>query len=170
MLIIYIGEDGDYRYLAQCSGLGGSMCCGLDYECCNGTAILTSIPIFTTLSPPGGIPATSTTRSSTVSTSATSSGVASSATGSSEPQSHSSKPAADKSVAIGAGVGVPLGVALLAAICLLTWQMRKRAAAEKDLKTATAHSYTHVEQKPTPIELYTPQPVSELPTNEANRS
>lgn len=179
--MLEIGDEGDFRYLVQCSGLGSTMCCGTDSSCCNGTSILTTIPKFSTVSPPAGNPTTSRSTGTTTSNTETptpspsspsspagSSPTSSSPTGITTPQPSSSKTPTDKSVVIGAGVGVPLGVALLGAIGLLIWQTRKRAAAEKVVRNADANA--HAGQKPAPTELYSPpQPVSELDANQANR-
>ncbi|KAJ6784698.1 hypothetical protein PWT90_00441 [Aphanocladium album] len=88
--------------------------------------------------------------------------------GSSKPESHGPNSTSDKSVAIGAGVGIPLGVALLAVIGVLIWQIRKRQATERGAQTTPSHTYTNIQQKPTAAEMYTPPPVSELETNEVN--
>ena len=156
---------GDYRYFAQCSGFDArdenALCCGTDYTCCNSTAaIITIIPKFTTLSRAAGIPRTTSdteTSSSTITTPRTSTSTAAT-------ESNSSS---DRSLVFGAGVGIPLGVALLVTLGLLAWQVRKyrvyKRAVEASLATTVA--YGPFQQKPGPAELDTPQTLSELPTN-----
>lgn len=141
-------------YLQLCSGLNGvdnPFCCGQDYTCCGIKAnVITTIPLWETLSRPGGIewtqqansltktspPVTSTGTTNTQITSGTSSLTSTpSPTSPAFQTDNTGAPTAGdadkKTLAVGAGVGVPLGVALVAALGFLGWQLRKQNAARK---------------------------------------
>lgn len=114
--------DG-FHYLQQCSGFDSTasnlFCCGGDYSCCNNTdTYVRGIKKFTAVSRAGA--PTSAAASGTVTVTAT-------ATVPADGNNNASKKTDNsKVVAVGAGVGASLGVALLAAIGALVWQIRKQ--------------------------------------------
>ncbi|KAH8898230.1 hypothetical protein GQ53DRAFT_625138, partial [Thozetella sp. PMI_491] len=127
------GLAGDgYIYMHLCSGFDAAnpFCCSTDYTCCNSSAnIITAIAHFSTMSHPVVSPATSSPSSATQSTSGTSltSALSSTSTSTSSADIGGRESSCNSnSVAIGAGVGVPLGVAFIASLVALGWQMHKR--------------------------------------------
>ncbi|KND91078.1 hypothetical protein TOPH_04344 [Tolypocladium ophioglossoides CBS 100239] len=130
--------DG-FQYLMLCSGFDGTgnnpLCCGADYSCCNSTQnIITTIAQFSTLSRAAGAPATTdTTSSSTPNTSAATRASQSAASTSAAASSGGD----DKLLAVGAGLGIPLGLALVAALAFLGWQMRKQQKLKRSVATSS---------------------------------
>ncbi|OAA77142.1 hypothetical protein LEL_03965 [Akanthomyces lecanii RCEF 1005] len=119
-----IASFGDgFHYLQQCSGFDANarnlFCCGGDYGCCNNTdTIVTGIKKYTAISRAGA--PTSTAASGTVTVTATATSPADDSNNSTKKTDNS------KVVAVGAGVGASLGIALLATIGALVWQIRKQ--------------------------------------------
>ncbi|KAM3502653.1 hypothetical protein MY11210_009001 [Beauveria gryllotalpidicola] len=119
-------SDG-FHYLSQCSGFDSTasnlFCCGGDYSCCNNTdTFVRGIKKFTTMSRAGGGPTSSVTGGGTVTVTVTPTSTAD------DKDNNSTIKKTDNSrvVAVGAGVGASLGVALLAAVGALVWQIRKQ--------------------------------------------
>jgi hypothetical protein len=103
-------------------------CCG-DATCCAAGGTV-KLPFFTNLTHPIG--QTSPTTSATT-------GGSGGSTSQTTPPGVSSTAAANSDLAlkVGVGVGVPLGVLLLAAIAYLVWESRKRKAMAEEMRTVT---------------------------------
>ncbi|TQV90358.1 hypothetical protein IF1G_10994 [Cordyceps javanica] len=150
-------SDG-FHYLQQCSGFDRTasnlFCCGGDYSCCNNTDnFVSGIKKFTTMSRAGGATASAT--SGTVTVTVTPTSIVD------DKNSSSSSKNADNSkvVAVGAGVGASLGVALLAAVGALVWQIRKQKRYTAVHSPAPQHVYSgqpkYEPQQQHPAELAT---------------
>ncbi|ATY59836.1 hypothetical protein A9K55_006925 [Cordyceps militaris] len=116
-------SDG-FHYLSQCSGFDSTasnlFCCGGDYSCCNRTdTFVRGIKKFTAMSRAGAGP-TSSAAGGTVTVTVTPTATPPGEGG------NNTKTDNSKIVAVGAGVGASLGIALLAAIGALVWQIRKQ--------------------------------------------
>jgi len=121
-------------------------CCGLDYTCCNSSQnIITTIARFTTMFRAAGATETSSTSPST--TLPTSNASSQSSTTSSQPATTTavaSSGAVSETLIIGAGVGIPLGLAIVVALTFLGWQIRKQnKLKEKILASACSPSSLH---------------------------
>jgi hypothetical protein len=121
--------DG-YLYLQMCSGLNGvdnPLCCGDDYTCCSVTAsVITTIPLFTALSRPGTAATSPTALTTTMSRSQTNTPPSSTVTSAPTESAGTGGGGLTQSTIVGLGVGIPLGLALIASLVFLGWQLMKR--------------------------------------------
>ena len=113
-------------------------CCGAATCCAAGGTF--KLPFFTNLTHPIDESSTSTsTTSQTSPTTSAGTGGSGGSTSQTTPPGVSSTAAANSDLAlkVGVGVGVPLGVLLLAAIAYLAWESRKRKAMAEEMRTMT---------------------------------
>lgn len=196
------GTDGNgYVTVTLCDGANNA-CCGDNGACCSDPDKLFKLPYFTNLKHPGPSPDSTDEDAKTVTMTVTRD-LSTSSTTSPPPESASSDVPSDASSAdsqitaanaansdqamkVGLGVGIPLGILLLAAVGYLIWELRKKRKAmaagpggairpvyEADSTNAMANHATMpmMEQSQSPAPKYHPYPQSfpsaELPDQTA---
>ncbi|KAK0704466.1 hypothetical protein B0H67DRAFT_350426 [Lasiosphaeris hirsuta] len=168
-------DSNGYVGITICDG-SNNACCGDKGTCCSGETF--PLPFFTNLKHPPKSESTSQDSTTTTTPLAlpTSSGTGSPSQTpktSSPGAPTSSDPAAaansDQVLKVGLGVGLPLGLLLLAIIAYLIWELRKRKAVAGDMKTMAYQTPDNVnvvlaQQMATPRYQENPQRyLSELP-------
>ncbi|PVH81285.1 hypothetical protein DL98DRAFT_654203 [Cadophora sp. DSE1049] len=161
------GKQDDFVFLKPCSSSTGSLIwvCGFENNCSNSSLTFPLLVGGTRQSNiPGKVPATS---SSTISHSSSSSQsptpASASASPSSDPDTVNGDECSSRETAIGAGIGVPLGVLLLMALLWAVWERRKRSLTQRTTEEAWFGDGMVKYESPPPVEAPDTARMSELP-------
>ena len=142
------GGNG-YVAITLCDG-DNNACCGNDGVCCSSPEKLFKLPFFTNLKHPGNLTTSndesSTPPSQTGNSTSPPKGSTSSDISSTDPPAAATS-SDQQATKVGLGVGIPLGILLLATVGYLIWELRKKRKAITTVHEPAAQKYWQYPQQ-----------------------